>query len=280
MKTKHKLWRLSMNRNFKSEFNKIGQDLTKDTYIHSMICGNRDQFSDIKTSDRNMIPLTTGYLNGSYIIGKKYIATQYPLKHTIDHFWTMVNETNSKIIINLTGNNHYLKFKTKFNIHIKKYYEDDVLEVNKLTFNKNEVYHISFKKWIDHSVPLIEDFEKLMLILSIYENSYSNSPIVVHCRAGVGRTGTLILAHYILEQNKNNILLNPIDVVKEMRSCRAGMIQGFSQFSFAIDYINIKINHKKHNTRKKLNISSDCGLEYCGRLSSSSLSHSSDSIHT
>ena len=126
MKTKHEIWKKAMCQNLYVPFNKIEYDMTEDTYIHSMLCGNRDRFSDIKTSDKNMIPLSSGYLNGSYILGKKYIATQFPMSNTINDFWTMIMETGSKIIINLTGDSKHLRFKTKFDLNIKTYFEDNI----------------------------------------------------------------------------------------------------------------------------------------------------------
>ena len=104
--------------------------------------------------------------------------------------------------------------------------------------------------------------------------------MVVHCKAGVGRTGTFILAHYILEQIKNNIFTNPIELVKEMRKSRAGMIQGYEQFNFAITYLLTKIKPTtNYNGKRKLNTSFDCCKQYYYRIGKSTLSKSLNNLH-
>ena len=262
--------------NLIKQFTKLPDDLTEDTYLHSDICSSRDRFSNIKTSDNNMIDLSTGYFNGSYILGNKYIATQQPVLKYIDHFWTMIIETGSKIIVNLTGSNVYLGYYTKFNIVKQDYYEDTLLDIKKLLINnEQQVFYICFKRWIDHSIPEPDELEKLLLTLSICK---INGPITIHCKAGVGRTGTLILIHHILEELKQNKYCDPIDIVKEMRKCRSGMIQGCEQFNFAINYILKKVKVKQVG-RKNLTSSSDssCGRQFL--KNSMSLTGSLDNLH-
>jgi len=115
---------------------------------------------------------------------------------------------------------------------------------------KKILLHIIFKTWTDFDIPTVSDFEKLMNIITA-------GPIVVHCMAGVGRTGTFILAHYLLSIYN---VENSIDIVKEMRSTRAGMIQSQEQFKFAVTYAKTVIHNQKSRHKKKLR--SSCGLEY------------------
>lgn len=268
---------------FSKKFNKIPEDLTGDTYMDSTIYSDRNRFSNILTSDKNVIKITTGYINASYILNNKYIATQSPLQRTISHFWTLIYETNSRIIINLSGNNDYLKYKSKFNIEIKDCDYQTPFEIRQiiLTCNneKKTVYHISFNNWIDHQTPSVENFNKLLAIIGAYDSLQNLGPMIIHCKAGVGRTGTFILAHYILEQIKNNIFLDPIQVVMDMRRNRASMVQGIYQFNFAVQYICAKLNFKEktNSPRKKLSSSCDCSFE-CFVKETNSLSSSSENL--
>lgn len=263
-------------------YQQLGQDLTCGKYICSHIT-NKDRYKDIKTSDSNIIPgLESKYFNGSYILDKKYIVTQYPLQNTISDFWNMIWTTNSNVIVNLTGDNSYLKYKSKYNVSVQLYYNDKILEVNKITVNGDKVvYYISFKKWIDHGVPSIEDFKKLMAIVTLYENLYKDNPLVVHCHAGVGRAGTFILIHYILNQFKEKNYWYPIEILKKMRERRAGMVQNIEQFNFAMEYIcdELKLKSNKQPKKNNLNRSFDCRVEYFQQIDRNCLSNSTGHLH-
>ena len=242
--------------NLLKEFDELPKDLTNDTYMASTIYGDRNRYTNIRSSDNNLIKISTGYINANYILNDQYIATQYPLHNTIDHFWTLVWETNSKTIINLTNDNKYLLRSSKYDIQIKLYESNPVYECRRITMSHNDetkiLLHIIFKTWTDFDIPTVSDFEKLM-------NLIIAGPIIVHCMAGVGRAGTFILAHYLLSMYN---VENPINIIKEMRSTRAGMIQSREQFKFAITYTKTVLNNKKSKRNHKKKLRSSCGLEH------------------
>lgn len=262
------------------QFIELPMDLTEDTYIHSDICSSRNQFSNIKASDNNWIRISSGYINASYVLGN-YIATQYPLRNTIEHFWNLIFETESKVIINLTGNMKYLKCPCKYQLKLISYDNNNSfcecyqMIISNGVVEKN-IHYLNFKTWIDNSVPTIEDFSRLLDTITMLEKLENVGPIVVHCMAGVGRTGTFIMIHNILKNIQQKKYKNPIDVVKEMRRTRANMIQTDEQFKFCLVYIHTKLTTKKQRRQ----LSSSCGLELPEKLISgvNPLSMSQDSL--
>jgi len=77
------------------------------------------------------------------------------------------------------------------------------------------------------------------LFLEIRELRKANKhlPILVHCSAGIGRTGVLILMETALCLIESNQPVFPLDIVRQMREQRLGMIQTISQYQFACEAV-------------------------------------------
>jgi len=58
-----------------------------------------------------------------------------------------------------------------------------------------------------------------------YDGELSAGPDIIHCSAGVGRTGTFIALDYLLEQAKAEGVVDVLQCVKQMRQARVNMIQ-------------------------------------------------------
>uniref|UniRef100_A0A3P9QBU8 Protein tyrosine phosphatase non-receptor type 20 n=1 Tax=Poecilia reticulata TaxID=8081 RepID=A0A3P9QBU8_POERE len=80
------------------------------------------------------------------------------------------------------------------------------------------VHHLKFTHWPDHGVP--QSSEQLVRFIRYMRAVHHGGPITVHCSAGIGRTGVLICTDIIL-----HLIENDLDIVKEMRLQRHGMIQ-------------------------------------------------------
>ena len=97
------------------------------------------------------------------------------------------------------------------------------------------VHQLHCMAWPDHDVP---DSPHLLLELVREANSLSpdlSSPILVHCSAGVGRTGTFIAVHKLhreLERARPGTSLGVAKTVLEMRKCRARMVQTLEQYVY------------------------------------------------
>uniref|UniRef100_A0A673C3Q7 Tyrosine-protein phosphatase non-receptor type n=1 Tax=Sphaeramia orbicularis TaxID=375764 RepID=A0A673C3Q7_9TELE len=210
----------------------------------------------------------TGYINASHITvsGQEwsYIATQGPLQHTCQDFWQMVWEQGVSIIAMVTaeeesgreksfrywprlGTRHthvtYGRFKitTRFRTESGCYATTGLKIKHLLTGQERTVWHLQYTDWPDHGCP--EDFKGFLTYLeeiqsvrrhtnSISDPKNTNLPVLVHCSAGVGRTGVVILSEVMIACLEHNEMLDVRTVLTELRKQRMLMVQTLSQYNF------------------------------------------------
>uniref|UniRef100_A0A8P4G6J7 Receptor-type tyrosine-protein phosphatase C n=1 Tax=Dicentrarchus labrax TaxID=13489 RepID=A0A8P4G6J7_DICLA len=223
----------------------------------------KNRYVDILPYDYNRVQLTTGngeagcdYINASFIDGykesKKYIAAQGPKEETVSDFWRMVWEQQSSIIVMVTrceeGNRVkcaqywpspdreteiFEEFIVKLNS--EDYCPDYTIRHLSLTNKREknserEVTHIQFMSWPDHGVP---GDPHLLLKLRRRVNAFKNffsGPIVVHCSAGVGRTGTYIGIDAMMEGLEAEGRVDIYGYVVRLRRQRCLMVQVEAQY--------------------------------------------------
>ncbi|XP_048038870.1 receptor-type tyrosine-protein phosphatase C-like isoform X5 [Megalobrama amblycephala] len=221
---------------------------------------SKNRYVDILPYDYNRVPLTTGgereYINASFIEGyqepKKYIAAQGPKDETIDDFWRMVWEQKSSIIVMVTRCEEGNKIKCAqywpsldreteiFEDFVVKLRAEEhcpdyiirylVLANKREKAPEREVTHIQFISWPDHGVP--QD-PSLLLKLRRRVNSFKNffsGPVVVHCSAGVGRTGTYIGIDAMIESLEAEGRVDIYGFVAKLRRQRCLMVQVEPQY--------------------------------------------------
>ncbi|XP_035250924.1 receptor-type tyrosine-protein phosphatase beta-like isoform X5 [Anguilla anguilla] len=196
------------------------------------------------------------YINASYVPGynckKEFIAAQGPLPGTVDEFWRMLWEKNVRTLVMLTRCNEqgrvkceeYWPSRTK---HFKNIFvtttsvvplEDwtvrDFDVKNVKTAETRSLRQFHFTAWPDHGVPesteLLIDFRHL--VREHMDLVSRNSPTVVHCSAGVGRTGTMIAIDHLLFQIERDSMVDLYGTVYSMRMHRALMVQTEDQYVF------------------------------------------------
>ncbi|XP_051247450.1 tyrosine-protein phosphatase non-receptor type 21 isoform X2 [Dicentrarchus labrax] len=212
----------------------------------------------------------TGYINASHIkitVGGQewsYIATQGPLSNTCPDFWQMVWEQSVSIIAMVTaeeesgreksfrywprlGSRHntvtYGRFKitTRFRTESGCYATTGLKIKHLLTGQERTVWHLQYTDWPDHGCP--EDFKGFLTYLeeiqsvrrhtnSISDPKNTNLPVLVHCSAGVGRTGVVILSEVMIACLEHNEMLDVPKVLKKLRAQRMMMVQTLSQYTF------------------------------------------------
>uniref|UniRef100_A0A3B3TUB8 Receptor-type tyrosine-protein phosphatase C n=1 Tax=Poecilia latipinna TaxID=48699 RepID=A0A3B3TUB8_9TELE len=223
----------------------------------------KNRYVDILPYDYNRVQLATGngeagcdYINASFIDGfkepKKYIAAQGPKDETVSDFWRMVWEQQSSIIVMVTrceeGNRIkcaqywpsldreteiYEEFIVKLTSeeHCPDYTIRHLSLTNKREKNlEREVTHIQFMSWPDHGVP---GEPHLLLKLRRRVNAFKNvfsGPIVVHCSAGVGRTGTYIGIDAMMEGLEAEGRIDIYGYVVQLRRQRCLMVQVEAQY--------------------------------------------------
>ncbi|KJE96754.1 protein-tyrosine-phosphatase [Capsaspora owczarzaki ATCC 30864] len=203
------------------------------------------------------------YINANYISGeypdleRAYIATQGPLPNTIDAFWLMIYEQHCQVVVNTTNETergrtkceHYwpdnadpkqyghiiVSFKGEevFPIYVKREFEIAHF-MHGAPFRVQQFHYTS---WPDHGVP--KDPGAVLNYLRDVRQAQASfpraGPIIVHCSAGIGRTGTFMMVDILM----NNIQAKGIDcevdiqrAIQQIRGQRSGLVQTEAQYKF------------------------------------------------
>ncbi|XP_055577892.1 receptor-type tyrosine-protein phosphatase eta isoform X3 [Falco cherrug] len=211
--------------------------------------------SRVKLSDQNSA--TDDYINANYMPGynskKAFIAAQGPLPSTIEDFWRMIWEKNIYSIVMLTKCVEQARTKCEQywpDKQSKSYGDITVTMVSEVvlpewtirdftveksnTPESHTVRQFHFTSWPDHGVPettdLLINFRHL-----VHEYSSQNpidSPTLVHCSAGVGRTGTFIAIDRLIQQIEMENTVDVYGVVYDLRMHRPLMVQTEDQYVF------------------------------------------------
>lgn len=260
------------NQMSKNNFSKIKSSKEK-TYEFAFINRNKNAFSNINPPDHSRVKLKekyagdyviqgSDYINANWLLNKKYIATQDPnLVDTIDDFYRMIYENDVQMIINLRKSCNYIfDNKLKFDdFTVSSSIRIDIsnsITLRELLVGDNIVYHIHFKEWPDFGVPNYDDFLELIDIVNTY--SKKDKPILVHCRAGIGRTGTFITIYDNLEKIKNNENIDIDGTIIKLRDDRDHMVQTYGQYMFCYETLLKKmLDINKNKTKINLRCSSE-----------------------
>ncbi|KAM4658507.1 receptor-type tyrosine-protein phosphatase S isoform 6-T6 [Amazona ochrocephala] len=237
------------------------------TWEHSNLEVNKpkNRYANVIAYDHSRVILLpiegivgSDYINANYIDGYRkqnaYIATQGPLPETFGDFWRMVWEQRSATIVMMT------KLEEKSRIKCDQYWPGrgtdtygmiqvtllDTIELATFclrTFSlhkngsseKREVRQFQFTAWPDHGVPEYPTPFLAFLRRVKTCNPPDAGPIVVHCSAGVGRTGCFIVIDAMLERIKHEKTVDIYGHVTLMRSQRNYMVQTEDQYSFIHD---------------------------------------------
>ncbi|XP_055000593.1 tyrosine-protein phosphatase non-receptor type 7 isoform X2 [Sorex araneus] len=195
------------------------------------------------------------YINANYIRGyggqeKVYIATQGPMPNTVSDFWEMVWQEGVSLIVMLTqlreGKEkcvHYWPAGEEtsygpFRIGSRAVKEHPEYTVRQLTMQYQEevrpVKHVLFSAWPDHQTP--ESAGPLLRLVAEVEEGVETAgppgPIVVHCSAGIGRTGCFIATRIGCQQLQARGEVDILGIVCQLRLDRGGMIQTLEQYQF------------------------------------------------
>uniref|UniRef100_A0A3B4XPX7 protein-tyrosine-phosphatase n=1 Tax=Seriola lalandi dorsalis TaxID=1841481 RepID=A0A3B4XPX7_SERLL len=255
------------NRGFSQEYENLVPVGTDQTRKAAILPENkaRNRFNNVLPYDWCRVKLSTSnpdetsdYINASYMPGynreREYIATQGPLPSTVSDFWRMIWEQRVKGIVMVTNCveggrtkcERYWPADSKpclygeFLITMKSEQQEPNWTLREFSVkhtNTSEgrtVKHFHFTAWPDHGVPQGTDvlIQFRRLVRWHIEREGNGAPTVVHCSAGVGRTGTIIALDVLLQQldKKRTVGINAF--VHRMRLCRPFMVQTESQYVF------------------------------------------------
>ncbi|XP_072034937.1 tyrosine-protein phosphatase non-receptor type 5-like [Amphiura filiformis] len=198
------------------------------------------------------------YINANYIRGYDQepnccVATQGPLPHTITDFWRMVWYVNAPIIVMVTKLKERSRPKCEmYWPHKQEVFADIEVTVEEITrkedyilriFNlkylpldeNRQVLHYWYTSWPDNKPPdnpitLLEMIKEVEISRS--DPILPKGPVVVHCSAGLGRTGCFIAISIGMRQLEEENMIDILGIICQMRKDRGGMIQTNEQYEF------------------------------------------------
>ncbi|XP_039701726.1 tyrosine-protein phosphatase non-receptor type 13 isoform X11 [Pteropus medius] len=225
----------------------------------------KNRYKNILPYDATRVPLGDegGYINASFIkipVGKEefiYIACQGPLPTTVGDFWQMIWEQKSTVIAMMTQEVEGEKIKcqrywpnilgkttmvsNRLRLALVRMQQLKGFVVRAMTLEDiqtGEVRHIShlnFTAWPDHDTPSQPD--DLLTFISYMRHIHRSGPIITHCSAGIGRSGTLICIDVVLGLIGQDLEFDISDLVRCMRLQRHGMVQTEDQYIFCYQVI-------------------------------------------
>ncbi|CAK8696658.1 tyrosine-protein phosphatase non-receptor type 4-like [Clavelina lepadiformis] len=257
-----------------SMFDKLHRKKPGETTNHARLPLNstKNRYRDVLPYDSSRVSLSgssSNYINANYVNIKipgtdwtnHYIASQGPLPNTCADFWTMIWEQKANFIVMLTvllerGRTKCHQYWPE-NGELAQFGQWNVQSLNEkvsssFAFRDFRLYHchesasnsasrlihqMQYIAWPDHGVP-DDSSDFLDFILQVRQKRVGmKEPCVVHCSAGIGRTGVLITVETAMCLIEANQPIYPIDIAETLRNHRAMMIQTTSQFKFICDAI-------------------------------------------
>uniref|UniRef100_A0A8D2NDZ2 Tyrosine-protein phosphatase non-receptor type 13 n=1 Tax=Zonotrichia albicollis TaxID=44394 RepID=A0A8D2NDZ2_ZONAL len=239
----------------------------------------KNRYKNILPYDTTRVPLGVegGYINASFIrmpVGSEefvYIACQGPLPTTVADFWQMVWEQNCTVIAMMTQEVEGEKIKcqrywpdvlnktTMINDRLRlalvrlqqlKGFIIRVLELEEIqTGEVRHISHLNFVAWPDHDTPSQPD--DLLTFISYMRHVHKAGPIITHCSAGIGRSGTLICIDVVLGLISRDLDFDISDLVRTMRLQRHGMVQTEDQYIFCYQVVLYVLNKLQDEEKQR-----------------------------
>ncbi|XP_043260658.1 tyrosine-protein phosphatase Lar isoform X5 [Colletes gigas] len=254
------------NLKFSQEYESIepGQQFTWD-HSNMEINASKNRYANVIAYDHSRVILQmidgisgTDYINANYCDGYRkqnaYVATQGPLQETFGDFWRMCWELRSSTIVMMTkleertrikcdqywptrGSETYgLMTVTITDVQELATYCIRTFQVSRAGYSeRREIKQLQFTAWPDHGVPEhpAPFLQFLRRVRSL--NPPESGPLIVHCSAGVGRTGCFIVIDSMLERIKHEKMIDIYGHVTCLRAQRNYMVQTEDQYIFIHD---------------------------------------------
>ncbi|KAK4472391.1 hypothetical protein MN116_003649 [Schistosoma mekongi] len=268
---------------FQAEFESLERNVQTDwstSVARSLENIAKNRYSNVLAYDHSRVILkeTTNksdYINANFVDGyhrrAAYIAAQGPIPSTFDDFWLMVWEQNSNIIVMISnfverGRRKCDKYwpssghQTYGNISvrlisevIRAFYTIRVFAVRHIKTKRGNkdrlVYHYQYTDWRDFDVPPSPLPVLKFVEASVTHWTFDKGPIIVHCSAGVGRTGTYICIESLIRQLKVEHAVSVCGFLEHIRQQRMKLVQTEQQYAFIHDALREYILYPCHSIR-------------------------------
>uniref|UniRef100_A0A914HAI2 Uncharacterized protein n=1 Tax=Globodera rostochiensis TaxID=31243 RepID=A0A914HAI2_GLORO len=220
-----------------------------------------NRYRDVVCAEQNRVRLNNErYIHANWINAHnefRYICTQGPLPTTCDDFWTMIVQENIGAIVMLCDliEKNYIKchqywpteqspvmrfangqimvkFQSEKHLDGDVYRTDLAVNAPQMRNNYMQVQHFHWRSWPDHGVPR-SDLATLRLMFHLHHIERT----VVHCSAGIGRTGTLVAIFVAYQTLQRGQQLNFFQLVRSLRQQRAQSVQTLDQYLYIYNAI-------------------------------------------
>ncbi|XP_041093512.1 receptor-type tyrosine-protein phosphatase H-like isoform X2 [Polyodon spathula] len=276
---------------FAEEYQSLGAVGTEQTSKAALLPENRgkNRFTNVLPYDWCRVKLSaidgdpfSDYINANFMPGyhtaKEFIAAQGPLPNTVEDFWRMAWENQVEAIVMLTNCVENSKVKceqywpldytpctygcisvtTSSEQKLPDWTLRDFTVKHTKSLEYRTVKQFHFTAWPDHGVP--DNTATLIqfraLVRKFLDDREGSGPALVHCSAGVGRTGTLIALDSLLLQIEREKVVGIQSFVQKMRLHRPLMVQTESQYIFLnqcmLDTIQGKMKNPDENIYENL----------------------------
>ncbi|CAH8668393.1 unnamed protein product [Dicrocoelium dendriticum] len=240
----------------------------------------RNRYSNVLAYDHTRVILKevgnkSDYINANYIDGyhrrAAYIATQGPIPATFDDFWLMVWEQASNVIVMIsnfiergrrkcdkywpsTGQQLYGNISVRMvSETVRAFFTVRVFVIRhvrcKRVGKERLVYHYQYTDWRDFDVPSSPLPVLKFIEASVTHWSLEDGPIVVHCSAGVGRTGTYICIESLIRQLQAEQVVTIRSLLEHIRQQRMKLVQTEQQYAFIHDALREYVLYPSHVIR-------------------------------
>ncbi len=218
--------------------------------------------------------INASYINGPFVNDEKcFIAAQAPVKNTINKFYKMLFNNDVKLIIMLCSFEEYGRKKCEY--YLPNELNKELILENDLTVKitnvefiidnclikreiqlklNNEIktlYHLQMLNWPDYSKPDENKGYKTINYLIHYiaesRELFPKSPVLIHCSAGTGRTGTLIAIFNLIKcisffngvnyDKDVKPFISVFNMVRKLREQRKGMVSCWEQYKFIYQFV-------------------------------------------
>ncbi|XP_067667158.1 multiple epidermal growth factor-like domains protein 11 isoform X2 [Haliotis asinina] len=244
---------------------------------------SKNRYRNILPYDHSRVQLSrvpsvpgSDFINANFINGygepRAFVATQGPYAAVMGDFWRMIWETDASKVIMLTNLVENRKAKcekywpdfgdsgTSYDdVHVQCVAEEEQMDYTVRTFSVHgeghpprTLQHYHFTAWPDKGVP--HDVRSLVEFHRLVSNSPSkcSGPKVVHCSAGIGRTGTFIALDFLLAQAREEGAVDPHECIVKLRHQRMDLIQTRDQYIFLHDALIEALPSSDRRARRNL----------------------------
>uniref|UniRef100_A0A1I7ZRU1 Protein-tyrosine phosphatase n=1 Tax=Steinernema glaseri TaxID=37863 RepID=A0A1I7ZRU1_9BILA len=217
---------------------------------------DKNRYKDVICGDEGRVVLSwppghaNDYIHANWVPvrgEKRYICTQGPTEKTVEDFWRLVWQEKCRGIVMLCGvmemgkkkceqywPSHQGESITSGQVTIKNTkvheFEKSLVATNlelSAQGHTHKMEHIIWNGWPDRGVP-----DNYLASLRLIRKVSAMAPVLVHCSAGIGRTGTIVGLDMCLQSLSSNEKVTMADIVKDLRVYRHGSVQTDMQYIY------------------------------------------------